>query len=556
MPLITTTPSHCRDCYKCLRSCPLKAIRICKGAVQIEESRCIFDGRCITFCPQGAIQAVGEVNRVKKYIRAKGRVIASLSPTTALAFGGNPEGITDAFMKLGFAGVEYMADAGAAMVREYERVLPGLARPVISSHCPAVCELMEKYFPEALNHLAPVADPAVCHARIIKSREEGPCRVIYVGPCLAQRLREGEDLDAVLTLLEVENWFVEEGIEISPLSIENRKKQRLGSAGALAVSGGLLSSLNLKESIAGGRSISLSGLEDCIKFLKNLPSEESGLEFADLMACPGGCINGPFLRTKQDTVSRRFALATGVVHAPESLVVAADLTRKPRPRPFVPPKTSQEEVNYVLRHHTSHLDCGICGYDSCLQKAKAVCEGMADVEICVPMIRTQGQETLSILEYTPNGVVLVDTGTRIRFANPSFYRMFKCEGENVLGRPVADFIHTDCFEEAIKSAKSTNFKRSIPELGVSFRACIFPITGEALFCGILNDISEEEEARQEFVKVKDETLQRAQEVIGRQMKTAQEIAGLLGETTAETKVLLVKLMNLFEEKETPGDVLL
>jgi len=556
MTLLTTTPSHCRDCYKCLRSCPLKAIRICKGAVQIEERRCIFDGRCINFCPQGAIQAVGEVNRVKKYLHAHERVIASLSPTAALTFGGYPEGIRNAFRRLGFAGVEYMEDAGAAMVKEYERLLTGPTRPVISSHCPAICELIEKYFPEAVKHLAPVADPALCHARIIKSREKKPCRVVYVGPCLAQRLREGDDLDAVLTLLEVENWFVEEGMEIPSASSNNQGEQHLDSAGALAVSGGLLSSLGLKESAFGGRSISLSGLEDCIKFLRNLPPEGSGLEFAELMACPGGCINGPFIRTKQDTVSRRFALATGIIHVPESLVITADLTRKPQPRPFVPPKTSQEEVDYVLRHHTSHLDCGICGYDSCFHKAKAVCEGMADVEICVPMIRTQGQETLSILEYSPNGVVLVDTDTRIRFANPSFYRMFKCEGENVLGRPVADFIHTDCFEEAIKSTKSTNFKRSIPELGVSFRACIFPITGEALFCGILNDISEEEDARREFVKVKDETLQRAQEVIGRQMKTAQEIAGLLGETTAETKVLLVKLMNLFEEKETPGDILL
>ncbi|MGA1790665.1 MAG: [Fe-Fe] hydrogenase large subunit C-terminal domain-containing protein [bacterium] len=553
MSLLTTTHSHCRDCYKCLRSCPLKAIRICKGAVQIVEERCIFDGRCLTFCPQGAIAAVGELNRAKKFIQSGEPIIASLSPTAALTFGGDISRLKDALLSLGFSKVELMADAVPPLIYEYQAILAEESRPLISSHCPAICELVEKYFPDAVKNLAPVADLAVSHACMIKSQAGEKCRVVFIGPCLAQRIREGKSLDAVLTFNEIENWLAETGMEMPMTSDEPCQGS---SEGLLSVSGGLLSALGLKELALGGNSIHISGLDECLKFLRNPFIEKPGLAFAELMACPGGCISGPFLRTKQDIVSRRLALTRGIPRTVKVSSVSVDLGREPKARPFVPPKTSQEEVDYVLRHHTSHLDCGICGYDSCLQKAKAVCEGMTDVEICVPMIRTQGQETLSILEYTPNGVLLVDTDTRIRFANPSFYRMFKCEGENVLGRPAADFIHTDCFEEAVKNPKSTIYKRTIPEIGVSFRACIFPITGEALYCGILNDISEEEKAREEFVKVKDETLQRAQEVIGRQMNTAQEIAGLLGETTAETKVLLVKLMNLFKEKEPPGDALL
>lgn len=154
----------------------------------------------------------------------------------------------------------------------------------------------------------------------------------------------------------------------------------------------------------------------------------------------------------------------------------------------------------------------------------------------------------AILEHTPNGVLLVDSETHVHYVNPSFRRMFGCEGEEVLGKPAAGFLHSDCFERAIAGDGSLMVKETIPEHDVSFRAGIFPIEGEGLYCGIFIDISAEEEARRQIQQLRAQTLERAQEVITRQMKTAQEIAHLLGETTAETKVLLVKLMSLFQEE--------
>ncbi len=156
--------------------------------------------------------------------------------------------------------------------------------------------------------------------------------------------------------------------------------------------------------------------------------------------------------------------------------------------------------------------------------------------------------TSAILEHTPNGVLLVDRDTRIRFVNPAFRRMFHCQGEELLDRPAGEFVHSDCFERAIAAGGHLMVKETIPEHEVSFRVGLFPIEGEDLYCGIFIDISEEEKARKDFHDLRAQTLQRAQEVISRQMQTAQEIARLLGETTAETKVLLVKLMSLFEEE--------
>jgi PAS domain S-box-containing protein len=156
--------------------------------------------------------------------------------------------------------------------------------------------------------------------------------------------------------------------------------------------------------------------------------------------------------------------------------------------------------------------------------------------------------TSAILQHTPNGVLLVDKKTHIRFVNPAFIKMFQCENEELSGRLAKDFVHSDCFERAITAGGSLMVKESIPKHSVSFRVGIFPIEGEDLFCGIFIDTSEEEKARKDFLDLKAQTLKRAQEVISRQMQTAQEIARLLGETTAETKVLLKKLMSLYEEE--------
>lgn len=157
------------------------------------------------------------------------------------------------------------------------------------------------------------------------------------------------------------------------------------------------------------------------------------------------------------------------------------------------------------------------------------------------------EHAMAIIENTPNGVLLVDGNLRIRFVNPAFRKMFGCGNAVLIDRPAAEFVHSDCFERAVAAGGSLMVKESIAEHNVSFRAGLFSIEGKDFYCGIFVDISDEEEARKHYHELRAQTLPRAQEVISRQMQTAQEIARLLGETTAETKVLLVKLMALFRE---------
>ncbi|HID78285.1 MAG TPA: PAS domain S-box protein [Planctomycetaceae bacterium] len=170
------------------------------------------------------------------------------------------------------------------------------------------------------------------------------------------------------------------------------------------------------------------------------------------------------------------------------------------------------------------------------------------------MIRTESMPQVSassILEHSPNGIVLVDDEARIQYVNPAFRRMFGIGGKDLRGRKAAEILQSDCFERMLRAEGDLSVRGSLPERGVCYRATLFRIEGEHRACGIFIDTSEEERARAELAQVKRETLARAQEVIRRQMQTAQEIAGLLGETTAETKVLLARLSDLLREEGTP-----
>jgi PAS domain S-box-containing protein len=159
-------------------------------------------------------------------------------------------------------------------------------------------------------------------------------------------------------------------------------------------------------------------------------------------------------------------------------------------------------------------------------------------------------EVDSILQHSPNGVLLVDEHARIQFVNPAFRRMFTTGEEDLSGRRAAEFLHSECFERAIAADGELAVRGRIPEQDVHYRASIFRIEGANRWCGIFVDTTEEERARAALAEVRRETLARAEEVIHRQMRTAQEIAGLLGETTAETKVLLARLMDLFRQEGT------
>ena len=563
--MIRVTAKDCRDCYKCLRACPLKAVRIREGHAEVAQERCVYDGRCIPVCPQGAMYARDSLEQTKELLSANGRTAASVSPIAALAFGGAEgiAGLERALRGMGFAGMELSSKAGPFLAGAYADLLHRMPKPIIASHCPAVVLLVEKHFPNLLLRLAPLASAAVLHARMMRASRGADVRVVRIGPCLAEKAEsEGKESDKpagapeiVVTIGELRKWLMGEtgmsrGETSSPTC--TLSGARIEGTVRLDLVGGLTELLRRAGVLDRKRSVVATGLEACIRLLSSF-EELSDFDLIDLMACDGGCVGSSFrgiaapaaicttkmLRLEPDDASVSCGPAPAV------------LSRTFSDRRFAAPMPDVSERAKLMAEHTSGLHCGACGFDNCSQKAVALHQGMAEVEMCMPLMKRKAAHASAVLEHTPNGVLMVDRKARIQFANPAFRRMFRCEESPLIGRPAGEFLHIACFEEAIASGKAISFRAWISEHNLGIRAGIFPIAGGDLFAGIFVDATDEEEARRALNEIRAQTLERARKVILQQMKTAQEIAGLLGETTAETKVLLSQMSDLFRREGRP-----
>ncbi|MCX7805141.1 MAG: PAS domain-containing protein [Planctomycetota bacterium] len=563
--MIRVTAKDCRDCYKCLRACPLKAVRIREGHAEVAQDRCVYDGRCIPVCPQGAMYARESVEPVRGILSAGGEIAASVSPIAALAFGGagGMAGLERMLRGMGFGRVEPSSKAGPFLAGAYTDLLRRMPKPIIASHCPAVVLLVEKHFPHLIQRLAPLASVSVVHARMLRASGGVHTRVVRIGPCLAEKAEsEGKESDrpegapdAVVTIGDLRKWLAGEAGRL-----EDGTSGAAGPAGSVRLEGtvrldlvgGLTELLRRAGILDRRRAVVATGLEACIRLLSSF-AELSDCDLADLMACDGGCAGSPFRGSAAPAAlcTTRMLRLEPEDAAISSAPAPADVSRIFSDRSFAAPMPDASERARLMAEHTSGLHCGACGFDNCAQKAAALHQGMAEVEMCMPLMRRKAAHASAVLEHTPNGVLMVDRDARIQFANPAFRRMFRCGESPLSGRPAKEFLRLECFEEAIASGKAVSFRTWISEHNLGVRAGIFPIAGGDLFAGIFVDVTEEEEARRTLNVVRAQTLERARQVIHQQMKTAQEIAGLLGETTAETKVLLSQLSDLFRREDRP-----
>ncbi|MCX6090279.1 MAG: 4Fe-4S binding protein, partial [Candidatus Atribacteria bacterium] len=216
MSILSTVKTSCRDCYKCVRHCPVKAIRFSMGHAEIIDERCIKDGRCVLVCPQDAKIIRNDIDKVKHFLQEGDLVIASIAPSFVAAFPDiQPGQLIGGLKKLGFASVRETAEAAEWVAQEHVHCLSRGVTGLITSSCPSINALIYKYFPQHLSFLAPVVSPMVAHARMLKKEQadQGP-RVVFFGPCIAKKaeVEESEiagEVDAALTFEELRQWFKE-----------------------------------------------------------------------------------------------------------------------------------------------------------------------------------------------------------------------------------------------------------------------------------------------------------------------------------------------------------
>ena len=556
--IIGLNKSNCKNCYKCIRNCPIKSIAFRDEQVRIIGDECIYCGTCLLVCPQNAKYINSDLPKVQNAIKAGEKLYVSLAPSYIAAF---PQTgileISAALKKLGFSHVEETAIGAEQVTREYEKLIrEHKMKNIITTSCPSVNLLIEKNYPALISQLAPVVTPAVAHARMIKQIYGVRAKVVFIGPCISKKF-ECADPDnnnaifSVLTFDELDKWLREENVDFSHVDQDGRTLINTLPR-YYPAPGGIIKNLHREERRAY-ECLSIDGVERCIEILDSIQQDNLSGYFLELNACSGGCLGGPVLKTMHaGFLSSKDVLIKNVKRineAPAALTegVSAQFAKKFRNRSVKREPIAEEEIRKVLAStgKTSpdkELNCGCCGYNTCREKAIAVIQGKADINMCVPYMRELAESmSNTVVENTPTGILIINDRLLIEQCNPSAVRLLKIR-QDMTGRPVSSILPSEDFQNVLSSGKNIiNHRQEYDQLGLILEQTVVLVKTSRLMFVLLKDVTQEEQMLETRRKVTEETAAFAQDVVNKQMRVVQEIANLLGETTSETKVALSQL---------------
>ncbi|SFL38633.1 [Fe-Fe] hydrogenase large subunit C-terminal domain-containing protein [Halanaerobium salsuginis] len=565
-PLVVQ-PASCKDCHKCLRECPVAAIGFKDNQVFIIEEKCIYCGNCIKTCPQGAKSALFEKEKLKAFLASDSFLIASVAPSFTAAFPGiKPGQLFTALRKIGFNYIAETAAAAAEVVEQFKLEIKKLDKPLITSCCPAVVNLIEKHFPELLPQLAPVLSPMMLQAAELKANFS-KARVVFIGPCLAkieeanQEKRRHYKPDIVITFTHLKKLFAEAGINLAELSTAGVDLPTPLITADYALSGGAVKAAEMLKADpgCGYQALHVSGLANIINFLADLKKEAMSVEMVELLACPGGCISGPAIDNNLSIPVREMKIHSYLNNKRLSNEQAINLTklnslkRNHSDQKMKLPIPPESEIKKILasigkEQPEDEKNCGGCGYSSCREKAIAVYHGFAERKMCIPYMKSRA-ESLSqiIVESSHNAIIVVNSEMEIQKFNPLARKLFSQRNRKLAGLKLDKVMDSQMFKQAWQfEQRIIHQKYSYKNETIIVDQTIFALPEHKVIVGILTDITEQEKQRLEVQKMKRLAVEKTNSVVNKQMQIVQEIAGLLGETTVETKAALTDLADLLQ----------
>lgn len=556
MDCLTLKKSNCKNCYKCIRHCPVKAIRFSGNQAHIIGDECILCGHCFVVCPQNAKEIVNETEKVRVLLQSY-PVYVSLAPS----FIANYEGVginamRTALKKLGFADVEETALGATVVKNEYDRLLREEKRDiVISSCCHSVNLLIQKYFPKELPYLADVLSPMQAHCADLKRRHPG-AKTVFIGPCVAKKDEAAHYdgiVDAVLTYEELTEWLNHEGV-VPEKEMDSQQESR---ARFFPTTGGILKTMNLDA--PGYRYMAIDGIENCISALKDIENGNIHHAFIEMSSCVGSCVGGPVMEKYHPSPVREYIAVAEyagdkdfVVEQPDSNDLRKHFSLIERENKM----PSEYEINAALRQmgkmsKRDELNCGSCGYNTCREKAIAICQGKAEASMCLPYLQKKAEGFSDrIVNNTPNGIIVLNDAFEVQQINEAAMDIMHIRSaSDVLGEQVVRIMDPAVFYEVQKKKFNVHNRRVyLAEYKRYVELTVVYDTDNHLFIGIMRDITDEEKEREKKESISKQTIETADKVVDKQMRIVQEIASLLGETAAETKIALTKLKESIKDE--------
>ncbi len=571
---IYTELAQCQDCYKCIRECPIKAISVEQGHAKVLPELCVLCGHCVTVCPAKAKRVRDDLPRAKQIVKMNKSAILSLAPSFASEFAGLPvSSISAAAKRLGFycvsetaIGADFVSSSVAEALRESaEKIAAGdksAQRLFLSSACPVAVEYIKQYLPELSPFITNFASPLLAHSRFLKERFGKNSAVIFAGPCIAKKRESDvwqEDLDCAISFQDLRKWMEEEGVRIDShyagTAAETFSPFRAAKGALYPMDGGMIVAVKKYNPPDACDMIAVTGLDEIGAALKGIDAENLPRPlFVELLACHGGCVNGPLASKKMPTLAKHVSLLNYAADAAD-VTSEKNLPRMADTLPVSPAsgaRHSEAEIAAALRSvgkYTVHdeLNCGSCGYDTCRSFAAAMLDGRAEKGMCVSYMRKLAQKKANgLIKTIPSGVVICDSNLVIVECNENFAKLMGPQIEELFeakpGLEGADLSKITSLAKYFGDVASEDgpdvVEHEVREGKKILHAVIFSLEKGQSACGVIQDITAPQVQRARVIK-------QAQNVIDKNLAVVQKIAFLLGENAAETEAILNSIIESF-----------
>ncbi len=576
MQAVYTNKARCRDCYRCIRACPVKAIKMHESQAFVLKSRCIECGSCIRECPQKAKTFRSDLDWADDLIKSEeGKVIATVAPSFACVYRGwKSMRLPSALRQLGFDMVTETAAGANIVAKETAEYIEqgGTDKPYICTACPTVVSLIEKYHVDAAQYLVPVVSPMIAHGMLLREKFGENSKIIFIGPCIAKKTEAQRPeykgiIDCVITFEELAMWFENEKIDLVNCE-ESFFDDVPGADGRyFPINGGIIRCAKIEET-EKIPIFTVSGAQEVIESVKLLETKQEAM-IVDPLFCMQGCINGPAINSDKNVFERKKAL---VEFAQSKNILPPIYGQKTGELKsvfdtfFAPqdvnPDIDESEIREILERtgkadEETQLNCGACGYDTCRDKAIAVLRGLAEEEMCIPLMKKRAEQKSDfILEHSPNGVVLLDDKLNILSMNKAFKKFFMA-GDSIVGRHISYLIDPDGFEQLVSQQEELVEGLSpFDKYGITCHYLLYPIKETNQFAGIFVNVTSTNMTMQKLENIQKDTVELAQTLLNHEIEAAQKFAALLGENAAKTEHLVKKFLELAKnEKASEKDAI-